>query len=242
MSTCRLYCPSIGSGVVALLDEEARHAVASRRLSIGDAVVLFDGAGGETDGTITRCDRRSVEVEPGAIRRYPFDIPRRITLAVAMPKQHRQGVLIEKCTELGVAAIWPILTEHGVTRPTASASQRGFRRAIEAAKQSGRRWVPEVASPMPYAESLDRAGAFDVPAIAQIDVSAATFRSLVDSHAADSSVIVWVGPEGGWSADESAMADAASITRVTLGPTVLRTETAAMAVCAIAASSGGESL
>ena len=56
------------SGAVTLSDEEARHAVASRRLSVGDAVVLFDGAGGEADGTIIRCDRRSVEVEPGTIR------------------------------------------------------------------------------------------------------------------------------------------------------------------------------
>lgn len=232
----------MGSGVVTLSDEEARHAVASRRLSVGDTVVLFDGAGGEADGRITRCTSRSVEVEPGPIRRYPFDIPLRITLAVAMPKQHRQGVLIEKCTELGVAAIWPILTEHCVVRPTASASKRWFRRAIEAAKQSGRRWVPEITASMPYSESLDRAGTFDVSAIAQIDESAATFRSLVDSRAADSSVIVWIGPEGGWSAEELAMADAASITRVTLGSTILRTETAAITVCAIAAASQGNLL
>ena len=244
MSPCRLFQSPLGSGRVTLTDSEARHAVAARRCRVGDEVVLFDGAGNEAIGWLTRVGDGGVEVtvEAEAMRRYPFDIARRVTIAVAMPKPHRQGYLIEKCTELGVAAIWPILTDRGVSRPNASAAARWRRRAIEAAKQSGRRWIPEVSPPRRFAETLDRASAFDAAAMAHVEGSATPLRELIADGPAESSIVVWIGPEGGWSPDELDGADRASLRRVTLAPTMLRTETAAVAVCALAASMDGRSV
>jgi 16S rRNA (uracil1498-N3)-methyltransferase len=151
-----------------------------------------------------------------------------------MAKTHRQGYLIEKCTELGVAAIWPIVAERSVTRPSEVAVEKWSRRAIEAAKQAERAWTPFVANPVNFAEAVLRVGEFAVAAIADPDERAVAFQSLLMSQRTGSAILVFVGPEGGWSEAERNMAFSNGITTVRLAPTVLRVETAAIAVCAAA--------
>ena len=97
------------SAVVQLDEFESRHCVKSRRLSVGDAVVLFDGHGHEAGGVIQAAERGGIRVALGEIISRPRPLPV-LTLAVALPKGPRQEVLVEKCTELGVAALWPLVT------------------------------------------------------------------------------------------------------------------------------------
>ena len=206
----------------------------------GQKVVLFDGRGLEAVGRIAGIERRllRVDVSPPALR--PFELGSKITLAVAMPRQHRQGYLIEKCTELGVAAIWPIIAQHSVYVPTAK-SKRGVqiekwsRRAIEAAKQSGRAWVPEIAAPKTFVQSVDRVSEFDASSLTLTDSKLTPFSTFLAAQSVGGSVLVWVGPEGGWTDEERSRALEAGAVSTTLGPTALRTETAAVAVCAAAA-------
>ena len=108
----RLFCPDLTGSTVVLSPEESHHAATSLRLGVGDGVVLFDGAGSEASGLITRVNRKRVDVEVSDVKRVPFELTCRLTLGVAMGRTHRQAYLVEKCTELGVAAIWPIIAEH----------------------------------------------------------------------------------------------------------------------------------
>ena len=232
----------------------------SLRAKPGQQVVLFDGRGLEAVGRIAGIEHRllRVDVMPPVLR--PFELGSRITLAVAMPRQHRQGYLIEKCTELGVAAIWPIIAERSVYKraagfsprgPEAAVSPRGLkpaarskrgvqvekwsRRAIEAAKQSGRAWVPEIAAPKTFVQSVDRLSEFDASSLTHADSKLNPFGTFLAAQPVGGSVLVWVGPEGGWTDEERNRALGAGAVSTTLGPTALRTETAAVAVCAAAA-------
>lgn len=253
MTRVRLYCPELskhgeakernGLTVVALSQEESHHAMTVLRCRRGDAVVLFDGLGREAPGEITQADRRRVLVTIGPLTEHPFDCAYPITLAVAVGKAHRQSYLVEKCTELGVAAIWPMISEHSVTHPKDAAVEKWSRRAVEAAKQSGRRWAPVVEPPQSFGDVLARAGGFAVAAIAHPDAKARAFLDVLSEQPAGSSILVCVGPEGGWSNEECERAGQFGAVPVWLAPTVLRVETAAVAACAAAALlsvSGGQ--
>lgn len=231
----RLYCPDLSEGANILSPEESHHAAKVLRLCVGGEVVLFDGAGGEAGGVITRVDRRRIDVETESITRRPFELSCKLTLGVAMSKAHRQAYLVEKCTELGVASIWPIITERGTSRPDASAVTRWSRRAIEAAKQSGRAWLPAIQPPMSLSECLTRVGEFDVACVTHPDETATPFLEVLDKHKGVKSMLALIGPEGGWSDEEQRQAAEAGAVPTKLGPTILRTETAAVAVCAAVA-------
>lgn len=221
-----------------LSPEESHHAIASLRAKVGHEVALFDGAGGEGVGLIVRIERRCLFVDVTQVTHRPFELRHRITLAVAMIRTHRQGYLIEKCTELGVAAIWPIMAERNVSRPDAAAVEKWSRRAVEAAKQSNRSWVPAVAAPRAFLECLEQLGDFHASSITHADSTLVPFSAFLSAQADGASVLVWVGPEGGWSDSERDLVVQAGAVPTTLGPTVLRTETAAVAVCAAAAMHG----
>jgi 16S rRNA (uracil1498-N3)-methyltransferase len=234
MSKNRLHYPDLSLGGNALTGRELHHAVASLRLEAGAKVILFDGAGREGVGRVVRINRRELVVEVADIEQYPFDVPRRVTIAVAMPKAHRQGYLVEKCTELGVAAIWPITTERSVTKPRAAAVERWSQRAVEAAKQAGRRWIPTIEAPMTFAAAAERVGEFDAAALTDAASPSGSLTGFLSGLPASGPVLVWVGPEGGWTDAERDRVRSAGVKAVRLGPTVLRTETAAVAVCALA--------
>ena len=248
MSPRRLYCPDLKEGLNLLPPEESHHAVSSLRAKAGDEFVVFDGRGREARARVERVTRRQTQVVVERITERPFDLLHRITLAVAMTKAHRQGYLIEKCTELGAAAFWPILAERSVVRcelraprltgrgaDPSAAVDKWSRRAVEAAKQSARAWVPTVESPQTFARAIARIGEFSAAAIADPDSSATPFTDFLRNHGEGSTLLVFVGPEGGWSEGECRAAVGAGAVRIRLSPTILRSETAAVAVCAAAA-------
>jgi len=235
MSLHRLYCPDLKIGLNLLPPEESHHAVSSLRAKAGDEFVVFDGRGREARARVTQVTRRQTQVVVERITERPFDLHHRITLAVAMTKAHRQGYLIEKCTELGAAAFWPILAERSVARPASAAVDKWFRRAVEAAKQSARAWVPRVEAPQTFAGAVARIGEYSAAAITHPDSTAMPFDKFLSKHREGSNLLVFVGPEGGWTESESRRAVAAGAVSIRLSPTVLRSETAAVALCAAAA-------
>lgn len=231
----RLFCRPLTEGVLPLAPEESHHAAIVLRCRPSEKVVLFDGAGREAVGTIDRVERRKVWVEAAAIQERPFELAIRVTVAVAMPKPHRQGYLIEKCTELGAAAIWPILTEHSVSKARISTVKKWKRRALEAAKQSRRAWIPTIESPCAFSDCLGRVAEFDAVSLSCVGASATPFNGFLDTLSDGDAVLAFVGPEGGWSEAERKSAIAAGAVVTVLSSTVLRTETAAVAVCAAVA-------
>ena len=236
MSIPRLYCPGLQAGHLTLSAEEVHHAAGVLRLKQGEAVELFDGAGGIAQGVMDRVGRREVVVAAGAVSHNPFEFERRLTIAVAAPKAHRQSYLIENCTELGAAAIWPLECARSVATPGTAAVEKWRRRAIEAAKQSRRCWVPRVELPRTLGEALSCASEFSGVGFMHPDARAVSvdqlLASIAERHAA---ILMLIGPEGGWTDGEVGQAAQAGATMVHMGPAILRTETAAMAVCAVCA-------
>jgi len=200
--------------------------------------MLFDGAGGEAAGVVTGGGRLGLTVEVGEVVRHPPDSPIELTLAVAMGKSHRQSYVIEKCTELGVAAIWPMLTSRSVAKPGAPVVEKWTRRAIEAAKQSHRRWVPRIEPLRPLDDIIPLFSQFDMVAVADTSHEPADLDTALAGVATEASLLALVGPEGGWGADELGRIHEAGGIGVRLAPTILRTETAAVAICAAVALRG----
>ncbi len=238
MRVCRLFCPELSPGENLLSEEESHHAVHVLRLRAGDAVQLFDGAGRVGQAIVGDIRRNRLTVAAQEITIAPYDVRCRITLAVAIVKAHRQAYLVEKCTELGVAAFQPLITERSVVRPAEAAVDRWLRRAVEAAKQAKRAWVPVVEPPRTLEQVLARVDRTERLVVTEPDSSAPSFSEVLSAHPSASRLVVFVGPEGGWSATELERLHAAGAVGANLAPTVLRTETAAVAVCAAAALLG----
>ena len=213
----------------------ARH-VQVRRLQPGDALCLFDGSGGEWAAEVVAMGRQSVAVRALAHDPVSRELPRALTLAVGMPANERMDALVEKATELGVAAIQPLECERSVLRLSGERAERKREHwqgvAVAASEQSGRTRVPQIAPVLPLARWLalaPAAGAMRL--LLSPREGALPLRELplpVDAS-------VWValsGPEGGLTPAEEAAAVAAGFTAIGLGPRVLRADTAPLALLA----------
>lgn len=238
MRVPRLFCTSIHPGEVALPPEEAHHAGEVLRLSRGDPVLVFDGRGVEAEATVVEANRRGMTVRVHDVRQRSFELPVSLTLAVALPKGPRQLVLVEKCTELGVATIIPMITHRSVVKP--GGIEKLKRRTIEACKQSGRSFVPSIETVRTMADVLGVVSNFACALIASPDESSPTLSRVLAELGGSTVVspiplLVLIGPEGGWEPFELDRATSAVCRCVSLGPHILRTETAAIAACAAVA-------
>lgn len=232
MNVRRLFCSELYIGSVALADDEAHHARSVLRLKADDEVMLLDGRGGEADARVERIHRREVVVEIRSLRRHAWVPARRVTLGVALPRRHRQGYLVEKCTELGAWGIWIVDAERGVARPDRESAEHCRRRAMEALKQCGRFWLPEIAGPMSLTVALTRRMEFDAVGFLHPAEGANHLNRFLADAPGD--VLLLIGPEGGWSKEDVEEATESGAAPVGLGSIVLRTETAAVAACALA--------
>ncbi|RYF34438.1 MAG: 16S rRNA (uracil(1498)-N(3))-methyltransferase [Comamonadaceae bacterium] len=227
----RFHCavPLAAGHSLALPPGAARH-VQVLRLQPGDAITLFDGAGGEYEATVERMGRSDVDVAVGSHRSIEREASRAVHLAVGMPANERMDWLVEKATELGVSSIQPLMTAHGVLR---LAGERADKKrahweaiAIAACEQCGRNRVPLIHPVQALAGWL----AGSATAHARFILSLADGTRAVRDIAPDvDGALVLSGPEGGLSPTEEEDAIARGFAPVTLGPRVLRAETAALA-------------
>ncbi|NLF71934.1 MAG: 16S rRNA (uracil(1498)-N(3))-methyltransferase [Candidatus Anammoximicrobium sp.] len=226
----RFFVAEPVTGDSALLSgAEAEHVVKVLRGKVGDLVTLFDGDGAEFPARITAVGRSSVALAVLARQEVSRELKTQITLGVALPKGDRQRWLVEKAVELGVAQLVPLVTERGVAEPNEAALGRLRRYAIEAAKQCGRNRLLQIGSPQTFGEFARGANLAALRLLAHPDSTAVPVAGLAwAGPAAD----VWcaVGPEGGFTEEELAAAD--GWRRVSLGPRILRVETAAVALAA----------
>ena len=235
MAVPRFHHPNVAAGPATLSKRESHHACTVLRCRVGDRVLLFDGDGREAVATLTQVRGSAATVNIESVTEYPFDQWIRLTLAVAMPRKSRQPFLIEKCTELGVWSIWPMVSKRSVVKPGGDQTQRWLRTAIEAVKQSERRWLPRIETPQSFRATLERIDDFDAAIVTDARESFASIAEVLRERAAASRVLVWIGPEGGLSPDEVASAIDAGAVGARIGSHVLRVETAAITVAALAA-------
>ena len=211
-----------------LPEDAAHHAVRVLRLEPGDEVTLFDGRGGEYVARLAAAGRDRVAAEIGEHRALERESPLEVTLVQAISSSDKMDFTIQKATELGVAAIQPLLSAKSLVRLAegreAKKLERWRRVAIAACEQCGRNRVPEVREPV----ALER---YRAPqAASKVLLSPAGTAKL--SSLARSPLVLAIGPEAGFSAEEEKMLAREGFVPVRLGARVLRTETAALAALA----------
>lgn len=216
---------------VELTGAEAHHAAGVRRVRVGEAVTVGDGAGAWLEGSVTAADPKLVRID--VISRVELPAPaRRVTLIQALAKGDRDELAVQACTELGIDAIIPWQAGRSVSRWNGPKVERGVQRwatiAREAAKQAHRAWLPVVAAPVSTSDIAARCGSERV-----LVLEPTATRRLSDVELSDGDVSLVVGPEGGIAADELDALVAAGALTVRLGDTVLRTSTAGPAALGV---------
>lgn len=210
--------------------DAANHIVRVLRLDSGDALVLFDGRGGEHAARIEELKRGAVVVEVGERSDMGRESPLSLTLAQGVSRGERMDWVMQKATELGVTRVVPLLTERTVVKLDAKQSQRKLQHwqgiATAACEQSGRTCIPEIAPPVGLHDFLRRDREMSG---ARLLLSPAGALRIGDLKKPDGGMTVLIGPEGGLAEPEQRAALAAGFVAVRLGPRVLRTETAAVA-------------
>ncbi len=238
--TARFYAdlPLLPGTSISLPDSTARH-VQVLRLQPGDHLTLFNGqpgTEGEFDATVTRMGRSDVDVTVGAFTVTQREATRPIHLAVGMPANERMDWLVEKATELGAASIQPLMSERSVLRLKSERADkklihwRGI--AVAACEQCGRNRLPVIHEVRTLADwlkalSLNSLDATHARLLLSLQNGASPLSAAV---AVEQSLTFLSGPEGGLSPAEEAAATASGFAPVTLGPRVLRAETAPL-VC-----------
>lgn len=228
----RIHCEvRLGPGAqFALAPEAAQHVSKALRLKVGDALSVFDGRGGEYDAAILRIDRDRVEVKVGARSAIERESALAVGLVQGLPEADKMDWIIQKSVELGVSWIQPLVCDRSVVRLSGERAARReahWRRvAIAACEQSGRNRVPEVrptlgfqswiAAPCELARWMLEP---DAPPLANHASPQAPFELVV-------------GPEGGFSERERELALSRGCEPLSLGPRVMRTETAPVAALA----------
>lgn len=211
----------------------ARH-VQVLRLQPGAALTLFNGEGGEWSATVTQMGRSEVSVQVGAHTDPSRELPLHVTLALGMPANERMDAVVEKATELGVAVIQPLMCERSVLRLHAERAQKKVAHwqavALSACEQSGRTRVPQVAEVRTLPQWLQALPLQGDAARWMLSLSDA--RAVADMPVLAGRVLCLSGPEGGLSPSEEAAARAAGFAPVSLGPRVLRADTAPLALLA----------
>lgn len=215
--------------------DEARHCSQVLRKSVGDHIIVFDGAGTEATAEITAVSPKRVDLKMLERRRTPAPAVS-LSLIQAIPKGANMEWIIEKAVELGVNAIFPVLTERTVVRldarEAAKKQEKWQRVALEACKQCGQNWLPQVHAPAPFLSVLETLPAHDLKIIAALQPDSKPLKSVFieprSKNQEPRNACLAIGPEGDFTPAEYAAARASGFAPVTLGPLVLRVETAAL--------------
>lgn len=217
---------------VGLPEDAAAHLVRVLRLREGDACVLFNGDGFDHDARLTEVGKRGATADIVATRAVDVESPLRITLLQGIARGEKMDWILQKATELGVAAFVPVSSDRSEVKLDAerAAKRHAHWRSVvtSACEQSWRARIPAVVAPQSLAAAL--ASLPEGPARWLLDPVAATGVSAMPAPGAE--VVLAIGPEGGWSANDRAALVAAGFGGLRLGPRILRTETAGMAAIA----------
>lgn len=231
---------SVGARV-ALPDGAAAHLLRVLRLDVGDGCVLFNGDGHDYDARIVAAGKRGGEVEVTGVRVVDVESPLRIVLVQGIARGEKMDWILQKATELGVAGFVPVGSERSEVK---LAGERAGKRlahwrsvVVAACEQSWRARVPDVAPPRPLAGALQALPGDSLRL--SLDPGAGMAVASLPAPG-ERTVVVAIGPEGGWSPRDRATLAGAGFAGLRLGPRILRTETAGMAAIAALQSRFGD--
>lgn len=241
----RVFLPDtqIAGDSAIIRGTDAHHLLTVLRLRAGNAFTVVDERGTEREAVIVDAGEKALTVALGVPRQAATEPALSLEIYHGLPRAARYETSLRMCTELGVSGFVPVLSARSVVRVSRERAQRKRERwqriVEEAAKQCGRTTVPEIAAPMPWDEALTR---FATTGASGIMPSAGLAGSDARSLGGEASELgregidhlaLLIGPESGFDLAEEAAAREAGVTLVSMGPRILRTETAAVVAAAI---------
>ncbi len=217
---------------IALSPEESHHLVVVNRARVGDTVVVFDGRGTEWICELTAAPKRAATLAVRFAQKAP-SLRHEITLAQALPKGGMMDAIVRKATEIGAARIIPLQSERTQVHLDDNRSDRKIEKwstaALEAAKQCGNPWLPEIDPVTSAATFFNAPDTYDLKLVASLHPGAKSLKTVLAALPTKPQRVVWVvGPEGDFTPAEMSIAQSAGFEPITLGPLVLRCETAAV--------------
>ena len=226
---------------LVLQGEQANYLGRALRSRVGDTVTVFNGDGGEWPACIEHISKNSVTLRLGVVVESTTESPLKIHLVQGISRGERMDFVVQKATELGVNRITPVLTHHGMVKldqKRADKRRQHWQHVAESAcEQSGRTQPPRIDEPLAlnsWFGDRDPAGKMEVV------LQAAATSSLASLSAPTAGLCLLVGPEGGFSEREYEDAEIAGFQAASVGPRILRTETAALAAVTVAQSCWGD--
>jgi 16S rRNA (uracil1498-N3)-methyltransferase len=238
----RFYCPiPLSVGLSIRLPDHVAHHIQVLRMQPGALVTLFNGNGGEYTASLETIEKKSVSAAVKTFSPREVELPYAITLAQALPEGSKLDWIIEKSVELGVTAIQPLAAQRCVVRLNAERAEKKQAHwqgvIVAAAEQSGRNRLPLLAPPSALADWLAQQDLHK-----RVLLSPRGEQSLSDwaKHQPAQALALLIGPEGGFTEAEEALACANGAMMLSMGPRVLRTETAGLAALAALNAIWGE--
>lgn len=238
MPDFRVFCapPTTEPLSITLSADESHHLVAVNRARIGDTVVAFDGRGTEWICELKN-DRKSAAELAVRFRQKAKPLAYEITLGQALPKGPSMDAIVRKATEIGVARIVPLESERTQVHLDGERSDKKIDKwqtaALEAAKQCGNPYLPEITPVQKASAFMENARDYDLKLIASLQPGAKSLKQVLTAfhtaHQRPPRKVLWlVGPEGDFTPAEMSLSKNAGFEPITLGPLVLRCETAAV--------------
>jgi 16S rRNA (uracil1498-N3)-methyltransferase len=232
----RFFAEILPDGMVSVIGEEAEHMARTLRMHIGDLFIALDGSEYEYTCEVTKIS--STEVLGKILRKSlcPAEPKIRLTVYQAYPKAAKMETILQKCVELGISAFVPFISGRCVKRPEkddAAKTMRLQRVAMEAVKQCARSRIPLVSTVLTMDEVINALPEHGLCLLAWEEERSTTLKQALRFSRKCEDIALIIGPEGGFSEEEAKAMTDAGATPVTLGKRILRTETAAMAVCAM---------
>lgn len=228
---------------VIIEGDEARHIAQVLRLEEKDKIKVFTGKGREYLTEIIQVNKKEVVGRILKESRLDTEPPIEITLVQGLPKSDKMDFIVQKVTELGVRRIIPVITQRTIVRldkeKAGKRRNRWQRITLEAAKQSGRAIIPEVREVIPFIQALDNLNRESLNLIPWEEETSTSLKKILKQFTVNrkrltvNGITVFIGPEGGFTSEEVEAAKEKGVDSVSLGPRLLRTETAGLVTLAM---------
>ena len=240
LTRCHVDAPLAVGVSLALPETAANHLARVLRLREGDACVLFNGDGHDYDARISAISKREVRAEIIAARSVDNESPLHVTLLQGVARGEKMDLILQKATELGVAAVVPVMAERTEVKLDAERAEKRMAHwrsvVASACEQSGRARLPTLSAPAALVDAARTVGADTT----KLTLDPTGEVSLATVAITGGAVVVAIGPEGGWSPRDRDALSAAGFIGLRLGPRILRTETAGLAAIAALQSRFGD--
>lgn len=224
----------IGDGYVSIIGDDVKHISRVLRLREGDEIIVCDKCGMDYTCALTEVSPDKVLAKIICEKESQTEPEIEVTLYQGLPKSDKMDYIVQKCVELGISKIVPVITKRVVALPrdTEKKISRWQKISYEAAKQSGRGVVPEISDAISFDKALSEISKEDALGIMPYECERDGKLSSVLKSSKKKKICILIGPEGGFDESEVVKAQEAGVKTVTLGPRILRTETAPLAVLA----------